>query len=454
MTGIVIITAGRKDAYHDYLTSVKEGHAPTEVNTHISDEQRDRLIDPDTGKIHLWGTSVDSKWQAVESGDIALVYRDGEYIAQATVVEPIEHLDLAKDLWDVDHNRWNPEKPWKFLVFLQDVEEIGVKFTEFNDLVGYDPSYRPQGFSRVADHRLANLREEYESVETAIHELTGVGVRIHDIDDDDPESTDDIEESLGDRLVELSTQSDQSMTQQEQADEFERLVAKAFSRLGFEAQWIEGGGDTDVLISSPIQAILEAKTLSRGKLPKVPRLDRHQSKHNAEYAFVVAPGFTPAAIEETDEEDNLTLLTASHLRDLIQRREAWGITPEKIAEYLVEPGGAFQDDRIDQIDDDILNRISGAEELLAVVGALERANPDESTPGELQLILKGRYEDDRQVPSEQVIEQSLHFLAHPSVQIAEFEDDRYWLTTSKDNAIELLSKYGSLIEEATSDSSA
>jgi len=46
---------------------------------------------------------------------------------------------------------------WEYMTFLTDVEEVDVDIEEFNELVGYDETYRPQGFTRVADKRLDQL---------------------------------------------------------------------------------------------------------------------------------------------------------------------------------------------------------------------------------------------------------------------------------------------------------
>jgi len=112
---------------------------------------------------------------------------------------------------------------------LTDIEEIDVDIEEFNALVNYDETYRPQGFTRVADKRLDQLAGE-ESVETAIAELTDAGERVHPVDDEDDSPT----PALADQLQDASTDGDAHQ-------EFEQLVAKAFSRLGCTADWIEGG---------------------------------------------------------------------------------------------------------------------------------------------------------------------------------------------------------------------
>ncbi len=443
MTGIAIITAGREDAYQDYLQSVKGGHDPAEFEGHLPDTEVEAVTDSETEKVHLWGTSVDSKWQFVEGGDIALIYRDGRYIAQATVVRTRDDLDLAEHLWRTEGNPWDPESPWRYLVFLTGVAEIDVDVESFNELVGYQYNYIPQGFSRVSDSRIRGIEDAYESVETAVNELTGSGVRVHEFDEEpsQEESEEEQELDLGERIVAASRDGDQY-------EELEELVAKAFSRLGFEARWIEGGDDTDVEVTAPIHAVVEVKARSSGTLasPDATRIQGHKERHSADKAIVVAPGFTPAAIEDADRQ-GIVLLATNHLQALLERRDAYGIPPEALATYLTEPG-AFQDDRLDQIDDELRTRLGGTEDLLAVMEALQRANPEEGTADRLRLILKGMYNEER-VPDQHVIEQSLNLLAHPSIQLAEYEEGQYQPTTTKENAEVLLRRFGNLITEVS-----
>ncbi len=49
------------------------------------------------------------------------------------------------------------------MTFLTDVEEVDVDIKQFNELVDYDETYRPQGFTRVADKRLDQLSGEGSS---------------------------------------------------------------------------------------------------------------------------------------------------------------------------------------------------------------------------------------------------------------------------------------------------
>jgi len=437
MPGIVIFTAGRQDAFEDYERSVKEGHDLDEIVSYLSDDEaRELQATSEDGRAHLWGSSVAGKWQNVESGDIALVYHDGGFVARGRVLLLTENYDLAEYLWNesVSHGRWDPENPWKYLTFLTDIEEIDVDVEAFNELVGYDATYRPQGFTRVADRRLSDVRDEYDSVETALAELTGAGEKVHQVDEDEKETTDE----LGDRLHVASTDGNRD-------EEFERLIGKAFTRLGCTTNWIEGGGDTDVEITSPKHLVVEAKTRSSGKLNSLEatNVDKHRGQRGAEHAIVIAPGFTPKVIENATTND-LTTLTVDDLVELLHRRDRYAVTPEECLELLTRPG-AFQDDRLDILDDHIEDRLDAGATVLDVIRALERADGPVATAENLRWIVVGMQETDS-VPTETDIADALALLSHPSLGVIEDVEEGYRLVTECDNAIQLVQSLGAVVE--------
>ncbi|WP_254280769.1 restriction endonuclease [Haloarcula marina] len=434
MTGIVIFTAGREDAYQDYLRSVKDGYEREELDEFLPEDFTARASDDEP--IRVWGTSVANKWQRVSQGDIVLVYREGGFIAQARVLSKRDDLELAEHLYDLEGNPWDLDNPWQYLTFFTDFEEIDIDVEPFNDLVGYEPGYRPQGFIRVADDRIERVASEHESVETAVNELTDSGPRVHIVDDDPDDDDEEETADFGERLVAASENGDAY-------DEFEQLVAEAFSRLGFDAQWIEGGDDTDVQLTEPVEAIVEVKARGNGQLqsPDASRIRGHQESRGAEYAVVVAPGFTPAAIDDANR-DVLVLVSADRLRGLVERHEQVGLRPEFVADVLFEPG-AFQDDRLDEIDEHIAERRAAAGELVSVMEALERGE-GAYTAGELRHVLTGMLDDG--VPDEDRIRSSLVLLAHPSLGIVVENEEGYELTTTAEQGVELLEGFGTIIE--------
>lgn len=437
MTGIVIFTAGRSDAFDDYKKTVRNGVPLTDIRPFLSTEDIDLLEDRYTdGQAQVWGTQIHSQWQKVEQGDIALIYRQHELIARATVVLSTENLDLADQLWrsGSEHDSWDAEKPWKYLVFVDQVEEIEVDIEEFNALVGYDSGYWPQGFMRVADHRLDRIERDAGSVENALAELTGTGKRIHPVEGN--------YENLGDELVAASQDGDRN-------EELEQLVAKAFTKLGCEAQWIEGGGDTDVEITSPIHAIVEVKARSGSQgivNLNASRIAAHRDQRTAEYALVVGRHFPPSTVDDAERND-IAVVPAEYLAKLLERRERFGVSPEVIFDHLLDPG-QFQDDRLDLLDETIDERLRAVDTLFDVLKGLERSDGPIKAE-QIRWILTGMNERGATVlPTNADIAHTLRFLSHPSLGLLDESEDGYQLRTSYDNAITILSSFNNLVQEA------
>lgn len=448
MLGIIIITAGQDEAYRDYQKTIQNGVALEEIESHLSEEDFNQIQDAYGDEdARIWGTASDSKWRKVAPRDIALVYRGGKYIAQGRVVYTTENAELASQLWNTSRDSDGESAPWKYLTFLTDIEKIEVGAEAFNELVGYDSSYRPQGFTRVADFRLAEVRDSYDSIETAIADLTGAGIRVHEVEEETTETDEEEQETLADRLVRASEDGDRDV-------EFEKLVAKAFTRLGCETRWVEGGGDTDVEITAPVHTVVDTKARSRAQGVAnihATRINSHRKQRGADHAIVVSRHFPPSVIEDAEATD-ITTLTADRLVRLLELREEYGLPPEDLFELLTEPG-AFQDDRIDELIERINSRTAGMESLLEVIEGLEHAKREVRDAGDLHWIIVGM-SDPESAPEENAIEHALDFLSHPSLQIIEQDGEGFHLRTSTENAVEILRAIPALVERVDSDKSA
>lgn len=442
MTGIVILPAGRHDAHEDYKTFVRDGHPIDDIESYLTDDEIELFrTTSEDDRVHVWGTSVHGTWRNVNRNDIALVYHDGRLIARAQVLYLKEDPDLSRYLWkeNVDHDRWDDDSPWEYMTFLTDVEEVDVDIEEFNDLVGYDETYRPQGFTRVADKRLDQLAAE-DSVENAIANLTDAGERVHPVNGEDDGPAPDFAEQLR-----------AASTKGAAHEEFERLVAKAFSRLGCVADWIEGGSDTDVEIRSPTHVVVEVKARSNGTVNslEVTNIDKHRRQRGADHAIVVAPGFSPKVIDNAETTD-LTTIAVDELVELLDRRDQYAVPPEETMALLTR-SGAFQDDRIDLLDESIQDRIDAGETLLAVIRALERADGAVETPADVRWIVVGM-EDSEDAPTTEAIKSALQLLAHPSIGVVEQDEDGYRVTTDYENSVQLIRSLSDIVQSLTDDS--
>lgn len=110
---------------------------------------------------------------------------------------------------------------------------------------------------------------------------------------------------------------------------------------------------------------------------------------------------------------------------------------------LTRPG-AFQDDRLDLLDEAIQERIDAGETLLAVIRALERADGPVETAADVRWIVVGMENSD-DVPTEMDVKGALHVLNHPSIGAVEQVDDGYRLTTSYENGVRLIQSLGEIV---------
>lgn len=113
-------------------------------------------------RIRIWGTTetdADKKQSAIdamESGDYLLFYHNGEFFSGGVVGRTFENPDVGELLWN------NSESRHLFTIeeFTHDVPEIERVWK----MVGYDGRQVVQGFSRVADERVGEIRQEYGSL--------------------------------------------------------------------------------------------------------------------------------------------------------------------------------------------------------------------------------------------------------------------------------------------------
>ncbi|TKX72463.1 hypothetical protein EXE40_03840 [Halorubrum sp. GN11GM_10-3_MGM] len=230
-------------------------------------------------------------------------------------------------------------------------------------------------------------------------------------------------------------------------EEFEQLVAKAFSRLGYTANWIEGGGDTDVEIRSPEHIVVEVKARSNGQVNslEVTNIDKHRRQRGADHAIVVAPGFAPKVIENAETTD-LTTIAIDELVELLDRRDQYAVAPEETMDLLTR-SGAFQDDRLDILDESIQARLDAGETLLAVIQALERADGPVETAEDVRWIVVGM-EDSDEIPTTEEIRSALQLLAHPSIGVVTQDEDGYRVTTDYENGVQLVRSLGNIVQSS------
>ncbi|MFC7079472.1 hypothetical protein [Halorussus caseinilyticus] len=198
-------------------------------------------------------------------------------------------------------------------------------------------------------------------------------------------------------------------------------------------------------INSPEHIVVEVKARSNGRVNslEVTNVDKHRRQRGADHAIVVAPGFAPKVIDNAETTD-LTTIAVDDLVKLLDRRDQYAVPPEEILALLTRTG-AFQDDRLDILDESIQDRIAAGETLLSIIRALERADGSVETAEDVRWIVVGM-EDSNDIPTTEEIRSALQLLAHPSVGVVKQDQEGYRVTTDYENGVQLVRSLGKVVQ--------
>jgi len=229
--------------------------------------------------------------------------------------------------------------------------------------------------------------------------------------------------------------------------EFEQLIAEAFRRIGCEAHWIEGGGDTDVEIQYPVETVVEVKTRSNSQTVQrvnASRIVRHKEDRDGEHALIIGPQFSPGAATDA-EQNGITVLRADQLVTILDYREKYGLPPEIVFKQLQDPG--LVEESLEHLGGYAQTRISSLEMVHDIMKALEIFDEPKSASNIHAAATAMSRQDRSTVPSKTEVRHTLQLLSHPSLSLVEVSEDsgtRYELLTSSDNAMSVLRSFGSL----------
>ena len=128
-----------------------QGSIPIEsIKDVLTAEEREKLEElyPDK-KVRMWGTRPGLKrvWKSINEGrDLVIFYSEGKYICAADIVYKTRNPELARKVW----GNYNDKETWEYIFFVKNVKKLNIDRREFNERVGFNPNFAPQGFMRVA----------------------------------------------------------------------------------------------------------------------------------------------------------------------------------------------------------------------------------------------------------------------------------------------------------------
>lgn len=319
----------------------------------------------------------------------------------------------------------------EFITMMQGIEiDIDNRWKPYLYTTKGQATFRLKGKVINVTNYLNNLKliSEYVAPEKVVEKIT-----------EEPPSIK--ERKLSEIIIEYSTKS-------ELHKEFEFAVLRAFQTLGFDCAWISEGtksGDTDILAKVPYRIIIDPKTRSDGSLAEInfTRIRRHRDSNDAKYTVVVAPGFTPALIKDAEQE-NVCLLTAGILREILLLNEDFSLTPVDL-EDIISTSGVVNESKLEQLREKYSQQVCYVKRLLAVIEELKNPQSLDTLYGVIRT--RDRYEKRSEIDKHELT-QVLELLSLPPINAVGVDaDGKYFRIRQMSDIRRRLISVGRLMEK-------
>jgi hypothetical protein len=154
VSSVILQPAGDPDARVHYADTIATPVPLPRLGRQLGAEDLAAIRDLyGTDPVPTWGVTPGAnevnrnKWERIQPGDVVLMVRDGEVFVSARVTYKARNEALAEELW----GRNEVGATWEYLYFLDDVTPQSFPNAELNEILGYRPGARVQGFN-VLDH--------------------------------------------------------------------------------------------------------------------------------------------------------------------------------------------------------------------------------------------------------------------------------------------------------------
>jgi len=191
MTQVVLQPCGEGLPAQHYLDTVEQLVSLDQIAEFVgeTDLRNLRSIFREEGAA-AWGVTPGkrsagaSKWERMQTGDVALFSRKGKIFSAGTVVYKIHNPELARALWAEDEEG----QTWEYMYFLKDLRQLDISYEIFNLAAGYNPKNVIQGFSVLADAKskkvleLIDIQSAASSQEKELEEIRALNSETEDFD--------------------------------------------------------------------------------------------------------------------------------------------------------------------------------------------------------------------------------------------------------------------------------
>ena len=165
MRNLFIMPFGGMEAYKHYQDTIARKRTLAEAEQFFTSQDIAKLKKLYHGKDYaVWGarnSSLSSKiYQRMELGDYVIFVSEGKAKLIGEVAFKARSPEMAEYLWRRNAN----QETWENIYFIYNEKQLDVQMTELNILLGYQESFRPQGFMAVDKEKLERFQRNYGDI--------------------------------------------------------------------------------------------------------------------------------------------------------------------------------------------------------------------------------------------------------------------------------------------------
>jgi hypothetical protein len=161
----LVVAGGNSSAEKHFEDTIQRKRTLNEVRRFLPSQEIENLEKIYHGSTFIvWGAVPgpmnESRWDKMTPGDVVLIYNKGHIRFAGEIAAKVRNKDLARYFWKEN----DAGSTWELMYFIVNDEKTDVPIEKLNPLFGYQPQYRPQGFSMVNEAAVSSFAQNYGDI--------------------------------------------------------------------------------------------------------------------------------------------------------------------------------------------------------------------------------------------------------------------------------------------------
>ena len=161
----LVVAGGNPAAERHFEDTIQRKRTLEEVRRFLPSQEIENLEKIyHSSNFIVWGSVPgpmnETRWGKMAPGDVVLVYNNGHIRFAGEIAAKVRNRELARYFWEQDE----AGSTWELMYFIVNEERTNVPIEKLNPLFGYQPDYRPRGFSMINEAAVLNFAQNYGDI--------------------------------------------------------------------------------------------------------------------------------------------------------------------------------------------------------------------------------------------------------------------------------------------------